>query len=657
MRVLFFTAIASANSQTLPGGASAADAINAAQQLLNAAIGRFDTNGDGRIDEKDQLSSAVLGVVLGSMDRNGDGVIDVNDFMPIINTLDVNGDGFVDLSDLTQAQRSALSIYDTNGDGRIDDADLAGILANLERNSDGSLSLDALPSPIRNAVQSALDGASGGFDAQLIQDLISRVNAGNINLDDLPANIRTQLEAALNSGLDDQIAPILTALRATPAGQEILDTMDTDEDGQLSAEEVLVGWRALEQLDPENLPIQPDGSVNISTLPAGIQRALRRSLDADHDGRIQPAEMQTWLESLGTEAVSARLLRRFDTNGDGVLDDAEVISLLPPQLQGHSLSISELPPTVASDLLLAASRVGLGNIDEISPARLLAAAHTLNMTAASGAYQAIAAAILSATVPPPSQHGRHRPPPSPGPPSSGTCLNTCFFASDGECDDGGAGSEFPVCTACTDCNDCGPRIAGSCADLPPFPHPLRPPPSPPPPRSTTPAAASPPSPLAASPKQATTPAASPYPPNPPLPPWSPGHSLDDTTSSAAQHTGEHPAAGGLPGWLTPLICFLVAAIVLSAYVCPARVHAWRAGRGAGGGSSPGGSSSRAYKSHVDETAWSGPIRGLSMGAVVESPLQMMELSAPASIGHLGGQSNEVPLVTTVPLSAAPGNTV
>jgi len=372
MRVLFFTAIASANSQTLPGGASAADAINAAQQLLNAAIGRFDTNGDGRIDEKDQLSSAVLGVVLGSMDRNGDGVIDVNDFMPIINTLDVNGDGFVDLSDLTQAQRSALSIYDTNGDGRIDDADLAGILANLERNSDGSLSLDALPSPIRNAVQSALDGASGGFDAQLIQDLISRVNAGNINLDDLPANIRTQLEAALNSGLDDQIAPILTALRATPAGQEILDTMDTDEDGQLSAEEVLVGWRALEQLDPENLPIQPDGSVNISTLPAGIQRALRRSLDADHDGRIQPAEMQTWLESLGTEAVSARLLRRFDTNGDGVLDDAEVISLLPPQLQGHSLSISELPPTVASDLLLAASRVGLGNIDEISPARRLA---------------------------------------------------------------------------------------------------------------------------------------------------------------------------------------------------------------------------------------------------------------------------------------------
>ncbi|HUU85220.1 MAG TPA: C1 family peptidase, partial [Phycisphaerae bacterium] len=41
----------------------------------------------------------------------------------------------------------------------------------------------------------------------------------------------------------------------------------------------------------------------------------------------------------------------------------------------------------------------------------------------------------------------------------GTCLNTCFFAFDGECDDGGAGSVYAVCDHGTDCYDCGVRDA------------------------------------------------------------------------------------------------------------------------------------------------------------------------------------------------------
>ncbi len=37
------------------------------------------------------------------------------------------------------------------------------------------------------------------------------------------------------------------------------------------------------------------------------------------------------------------------------------------------------------------------------------------------------------------------------------CSNTCAFASDGDCDDGGSGSEFNICDLGTDCNDCGAR--------------------------------------------------------------------------------------------------------------------------------------------------------------------------------------------------------
>jgi len=37
------------------------------------------------------------------------------------------------------------------------------------------------------------------------------------------------------------------------------------------------------------------------------------------------------------------------------------------------------------------------------------------------------------------------------------CTNTCQWAGDGECDDGGPGSTFAACSLGTDCQDCGPR--------------------------------------------------------------------------------------------------------------------------------------------------------------------------------------------------------
>lgn len=46
---------------------------------------------------------------------------------------------------------------------------------------------------------------------------------------------------------------------------------------------------------------------------------------------------------------------------------------------------------------------------------------------------------------------------TPGGPGQTMCTNTCEFANDGECDDGGPGAEFDVCALGTDCDDCGPR--------------------------------------------------------------------------------------------------------------------------------------------------------------------------------------------------------
>lgn len=41
--------------------------------------------------------------------------------------------------------------------------------------------------------------------------------------------------------------------------------------------------------------------------------------------------------------------------------------------------------------------------------------------------------------------------------TSGMCDDSCLFAADGYCDDGGPGSEFSLCALGTDCTDCGPR--------------------------------------------------------------------------------------------------------------------------------------------------------------------------------------------------------
>jgi hypothetical protein len=37
------------------------------------------------------------------------------------------------------------------------------------------------------------------------------------------------------------------------------------------------------------------------------------------------------------------------------------------------------------------------------------------------------------------------------------CGNTCRYAYDGECDDGGPGALFSLCALGSDCNDCGAR--------------------------------------------------------------------------------------------------------------------------------------------------------------------------------------------------------
>ncbi len=52
--------------------------------------------------------------------------------------------------------------------------------------------------------------------------------------------------------------------------------------------------------------------------------------------------------------------------------------------------------------------------------------------------------------------------PTCGPTEPTVCSDTCRWAGDGECDDGGPGADYSVCPYGSDCTDCGPRPAPDC---------------------------------------------------------------------------------------------------------------------------------------------------------------------------------------------------
>ena len=122
------------------------------------------------------------------------------------------------------------------------------------------------------------------------------------------------------------------------------------------------GWSVLESVDPSSLPLIADGThVDLSQLPPNVQQGLLDALDSDHDGYLTPPELSAFMTSLDMPNVDRQLLQRFDTDGDGIVDDAEVLALLPPSLQSSSIRLDDLPPQLASQLLLASSSIGLGH--------------------------------------------------------------------------------------------------------------------------------------------------------------------------------------------------------------------------------------------------------------------------------------------------------
>lgn len=233
---------------------SVAEAQAAAQALLAAAVGRFDRNHDGKIDHDDHLPRFIASGLM-MYDKNHDQAVDASDFLPMIDALDKNGDGEIDINDLPEDVRAPLHKLDKSGDGIINRADVPGILAALgDKNHDGKIDLSDLPASTRSGLFHML-GRDG--------DAASRAH----------------------------LRPIMDALGSSATGRLILDNLDHDGDGNVSARELALAWAKLPA--PGSLRLAPDGkSVDLDALPAAVREAVLASLDADEDGLVSADDLR-----------------------------------------------------------------------------------------------------------------------------------------------------------------------------------------------------------------------------------------------------------------------------------------------------------------------------------------------------------------------------
>lgn len=91
--------------------------------------------------------------------------------------------------------------------------------------------------------------------------------------------------------------------------------------GAVAAEQRQGGNRMAQRL--ERADTDNSGDVSFEEFKAAMDKRLGNA-DADHDGKITVAELAAEIERMRAERMAQRIIRRFDTNGDGVLTAAEV---------------------------------------------------------------------------------------------------------------------------------------------------------------------------------------------------------------------------------------------------------------------------------------------------------------------------------------------
>jgi Ca2+-binding EF-hand superfamily protein len=224
--------------------------------------------------------------------------------------LDADHDGTLSAAEIAAAS-SVLASMDTNGDGQltsfeflprqqnpgaVDPDEMVKRLMLLDRNADGVITADELPERLAGLMARA----DGNHD-------------GKLTPDEIRASFKTQSGPA---GRQQRGADVT---RMDP----ILNALDANHDGVISAEEIAHASVALKALDVNgDGMLTPDELKMRQATPADRVNHLLDEWDTDKDGKLTKAECPDRMQEQ---------FDKIDTNKDGFLDKAELTAYFASQ--------------------------------------------------------------------------------------------------------------------------------------------------------------------------------------------------------------------------------------------------------------------------------------------------------------------------------------
>ena len=229
----------------------------------------------------------------------------------ILQALDTNHDEKLSASEIQAAPKSLLTL-DRDGDGQLIASELqprpenAGATADelvkqlisFDKNSDGVLTPDELPSRMQNLFQRGDTNHDGKLSPDEIRALAARqgMPAG---LSSHNVNAMMRLDPLLNA-LDSDHDGTISAAEIAAASQSLL-TLDKNGDGEITADEMRVQQQSPQERVDHMLSewdTDKDGKISKAEAPDRMQQQFE-SIDTNHDGVLDKDELLTYFISMG----------------------------------------------------------------------------------------------------------------------------------------------------------------------------------------------------------------------------------------------------------------------------------------------------------------------------------------------------------------------